>query len=49
MCASPNGPRPEVRELVRGYAAGYNRYLRETGVGNLPDPACRGKSSRLKG
>ena len=40
---APNGPRPEVRELVRGYAAGYNRYLDETGVANLPDPACRGK------
>jgi acyl-homoserine-lactone acylase len=38
----PNGPRPEVREGVRGYVAGYNRYLRETGVANLPDPACRG-------
>ena len=40
--APPNGPRPEVREAVRGYTAGYNRYLRETGVANLPDPACRG-------
>jgi acyl-homoserine-lactone acylase len=39
----PNGPRPEVRDGVRGYVAGYNRYLRETGVANLPDPACRGK------
>jgi acyl-homoserine-lactone acylase len=40
--APPDGPRPEVREAVRGYTAGYNRYLRETGVANLPDPACRG-------
>jgi acyl-homoserine-lactone acylase len=40
----PNGPRPEVRELVRGYTAGYNRYLRETGVAKLPDPACRGQA-----
>jgi acyl-homoserine-lactone acylase len=39
----PNGPRPEVREAVRGYVAGYNRYLRDTGVDRLPDPACRGK------
>ena len=39
----PNGPRPEVRQAVRGYVAGYNRYLRETGVANLPDPACRGQ------
>ena len=42
--APPNGPRPEVREAVRGYVAGYNRYLRETGVANLPDPACRGEA-----
>ncbi|RLQ20265.1 hypothetical protein DWB85_18540 [Seongchinamella sediminis] len=33
-----------VLDLVEGYAAGYNRYLRETGVDNLPatDPNCRG-------
>jgi acyl-homoserine-lactone acylase len=40
---APNGPRPEVRDLVRGYMDGYNRYLRDTGVEKLPDPACRGK------
>src|SRR3712207_5578425 len=39
----PLGPRQEIRDGVRGYVAGYNRYLRETGVDNLPDPACRGK------
>ena len=39
----PDGPRPEVREGVRGYVAGYNRYLRDTGVANLPDPTCRGQ------
>lgn len=39
---APRGPRPEVKELVRGYVAGYNRYLAETGVGNLPDASCRG-------
>ena len=38
----PNGPRAEVRDIVRGYVAGYNRYLRDTGVSRLPDPACRG-------
>ena len=34
----------DVLDLVEGYAAGYNRYLRETGVDNLPetDPNCRG-------
>ncbi len=41
--APPSGPRPEVRELVRGYVAGYNEYLRATGVDKLPDPTCRGK------
>ncbi|MCP5067020.1 MAG: acylase, partial [bacterium] len=30
----------DVKELVRGYAAGYNRYLRDTGTGALPE-ACR--------
>jgi acyl-homoserine-lactone acylase len=36
------GPSTDARELVRGYAAGYNRYLAERGVANLPDPICRG-------
>jgi acyl-homoserine-lactone acylase len=36
------GPSTAVRALWRGYAAGYSRFLRETGVDNLPDPACRG-------
>lgn len=40
----PVGPIPEVRELVRGYVAGYNYYLAKTGVANIPDPRCRGKS-----
>ncbi len=40
----PKGPRDEIREGVRGYVAGYNRYLKDTGVDKLPDPACRGKS-----
>jgi acyl-homoserine-lactone acylase len=31
----------KTQQLVRGYAAGYNRYLRDTGVDAL-DPACRG-------
>ncbi|MEO8452128.1 MAG: penicillin acylase family protein [Gemmatimonadota bacterium] len=39
----PVGPIPEVRELVRGYVAGYNYYLAKTGVANIPDPRCRGK------
>jgi acyl-homoserine-lactone acylase len=40
--APPLGPREEVKEGVRGYVAGYNQYLAETGVPNLPDPRCRG-------
>ncbi|MFH8802084.1 penicillin acylase family protein [Streptomyces sp. NPDC017936] len=39
---APNGPEPEVEEAVRGYVRGYNRYLSETGVNGIPDPACRG-------
>ena len=41
--APPGGPRQEIRDGVRGYVAGYNRYLADTGVDNLPDPTCRGK------
>ena len=39
----PAGPRPEVKQAVLAYVAGYNRYLRDTGVDKLPDPTCRGK------
>jgi acyl-homoserine-lactone acylase len=38
----PDGPVDEIRDGVRGYVAGYNKYLADTGVGNLPDPRCRG-------
>jgi len=30
----------DTQELLRGYAAGYNRYLRDTGASALPEP-CR--------
>jgi acyl-homoserine-lactone acylase len=33
---------PEVRDAVQGYAAGYSRYLRDTGLENI-DPACAGE------
>ena len=36
------GPSRKARDLVAGYAEGYNRYLRDTGVDRLPDPTCRG-------
>jgi acyl-homoserine-lactone acylase len=39
---APLGPSREARELVRGYVAGFNRYLREVGVDGLSDPRCRG-------
>jgi len=39
---APDGPEPEVKEAIHGYVQGYNRYLSETGVDNLTDPACRG-------
>jgi acyl-homoserine-lactone acylase len=43
--APPLGPKPEVRQAVRGYVAGYNRYLHDVGGPNgVPDPRCRGKA-----
>lgn len=39
---APEGPEPKVEEAIRGYVQGYNRYLAETGVNNISDPACRG-------
>lgn len=41
--APPLGPTPEVQAIVRGYAAGYNRYLAEVGVNGIPDRRCRGE------
>ncbi|MEU5941654.1 acylase [Micromonospora sp. NPDC047548] len=46
LAGTPNGvdaPSQEARDLVRGFAAGYNDYLSKTGVANLTDPQCRGK------
>ncbi|MGP2442722.1 penicillin acylase family protein [Streptomyces sp. JW3] len=39
---APDGPEPEVEDAIRGYVKGYNRYLAETGVDGISDPACRG-------
>ena len=39
---APQGPKAEVKQIVKGYVAGYNRYLKKTGVANLPDPRCAG-------
>jgi acyl-homoserine-lactone acylase len=38
------GVSPAVRELVAGYASGYNRYLRDQGVDHLGDPRCAGQA-----
>jgi acyl-homoserine-lactone acylase len=40
----PLGPDEDLRQLMSGYAAGYNEYLAATGVENLPDPRCRGQA-----
>ncbi|HEX4221423.1 MAG TPA: penicillin acylase family protein [Pseudonocardiaceae bacterium] len=39
---APLGPTAQVRQLVDGYVAGFNKYLADTGVAHLPDPTCRG-------
>jgi len=41
---APHGPARKVRATVRGFAAGFNAYLRRTGRAKLPDPTCRGKA-----
>ncbi|GGM21466.1 penicillin amidase [Micromonospora sonchi] len=38
-----HSPSNEVRDQLRGFAAGYNAYLRRTGAANLTDPTCAGK------
>ena len=36
---------PEIRQGMRGYTAGYNRYLRDVGgARGVPDPGCRGRA-----
>lgn len=40
----PNGPLPEIIAAVRGYVAGYNRYLADVGGSDgIDDPACAGE------
>ena len=41
--APPHGPRPQVKALVRGYVAGYNKWLERRGTGRINDPRCRGQ------
>src|SRR5215218_4049076 len=40
----PQEPARAVRQTVKGFATGYNAYLRKTGRAKLPDPTCRGKA-----
>jgi acyl-homoserine-lactone acylase len=40
---APAGPKASIRQIVEGYVAGYNRYLKKTGVANIPDPTCAGQ------
>ena len=44
LLADPKrGPGTQTRQLVRGYAAGVNKYLRDIGgAKNITDPACHG-------
>jgi acyl-homoserine-lactone acylase len=40
--SKPDTPSDEARALARGYVAGFNRYLRETGADKITDPRCKG-------
>jgi acyl-homoserine-lactone acylase len=47
LAGRPDGlhaPSRDARDLVRGFAAGYNAYLRRIGVARLSDPNCAGKA-----
>lgn len=42
--APPTGMKPEIRQAITGYVAGYNAYLREIGGRDgVDDPTCRGE------
>jgi acyl-homoserine-lactone acylase len=40
---APAGPKPQIKRAMKGYVAGYNAYLRKTGVRKISDPRCRGR------
>jgi acyl-homoserine-lactone acylase len=41
----PGAIAPQVRQLIAGYVAGYNRYLASVGgAAGVPDPTCRGQA-----
>lgn len=37
-------PSADARALARGYAAGYSKYLAETGIDKITDPRCAGQA-----
>jgi acyl-homoserine-lactone acylase len=37
---APLGPSPQARDLARGYAAGYNRYLAQLAPASKGEPGC---------
>jgi acyl-homoserine-lactone acylase len=40
----PGAPKPQIRDAVRGYVDGYNRWLSDVGgASGVTDPACKGK------
>ncbi|MDQ1696595.1 MAG: acyl-homoserine-lactone acylase, partial [Frankiaceae bacterium] len=40
----PFGPKPAIKQAVKGYVAGYNRWLKAVGgPAGIKDPACHGK------
>jgi len=42
---APHGPSADLKQLAKGYAAGYNRYLQDIGGTNgVKDPTCKGKA-----
>ena len=38
-----NAVKPGVREVVKGYVLGYNRYLKDVGRNRIPDETCKGE------
>lgn len=41
----PVGPKPEIKQAITGYVAGWNAWLRDVGGSRgVPDPTCRGKA-----
>lgn len=40
---APQGPKPQVRDVVKGYVKGYNAWLKQTGVSKIQDTTCKGK------